>query len=67
MVNERIYLVQVEDWSVIYFVALALFTRNLSYSKIPTLCFYFERLLPGPMDTLNPGSVINLGFGLMVL
>ena len=26
-----------------------------SYSKIPTPYFYFERLLPGPMGTLNPG------------
>ena len=26
-----------------------------SYSKIPTLYFYFERFLPGPMDTLDPG------------
>ena len=26
-----------------------------SYSKIPTQYFYFEKLLPGPMDTLNPG------------
>ena len=26
-----------------------------SYSKIPTLYFYFERLLPKSMDTLNPG------------
>ena len=27
-----------------------------SYSKIPTKYFYFERLLPGPMNTLNPGG-----------
>ena len=26
-----------------------------SYSKIPTPCFYFEKFLPGPMDTLDPG------------
>ena len=26
-----------------------------SYSKIPTLYVYFERFLPGPMDTLGPG------------
>ena len=25
-----------------------------SYSKIPTQYFYFKRLLPGPVDTLNP-------------
>ena len=25
-----------------------------SYSKIPTQYFYFERLLPGLTDTLNP-------------
>ena len=24
-----------------------------SYSKIPTQYFYYEKLLPGPMDTLN--------------
>ena len=30
-----------------------------SYSKIPTLYFYFERLLPGPIDTLNPGRNLN--------
>ena len=29
-----------------------------SYSKIPTLCVYFERFLPGPMDTLGPGKNI---------
>ena len=27
-----------------------------SYSKIPTQYFYFERLLPGPMNTPNPGG-----------
>ena len=27
-----------------------------SYSKIPTQYFYFERLLPGPINTLNPGG-----------
>ena len=27
-----------------------------SYSKVPTQYFYFERLLPVPMNTLNPGG-----------
>ena len=62
---------RVEDWPVIYSAALALFTRNIaltsiinfrhfhsflaSYSKIPTLYFDFERFLPGPVDSLDPG------------
>ena len=28
----------------------------VSYSKVPTQYFHFERLLPGPINTLNPGG-----------